>query len=549
MAIILPTSARHWTAVALVAAMAAGLAAQSRPTGPSRFNQDHFAHIDQVVLEALKDRALPGAVVVVGDSRGVVYEKAFGQRAIEPVPEPMTLDTVFDLASLTKVVATTTAVMQLVESGRLGFSDPVARYIPEFAKYDKGRVTIAQLMTHTSGLRPDLDLSIEWQGRDEAIRLASEEVLTASPGSRFVYSDINFFLLGHIVERVSGQTLEQFVKQRVFEPLRMRDTQFTPPASLRTRIAPTQWCTPLGWPCTGSNLVMLRGVVHDPTARRMGGVAGHAGLFSTATDLSRFARLLLNAGTLDGTVVLSPLAVRRMTTPVTVGDPPNVRGLGWDIDSTFSSNRGELMTAGSFGHTGFTGTSLWIDPTLDVFVVFLSNRVHPSGMGDVTLLRGRVASIAAGALRDVPRAAAMVPGPLTSASRTTVSVKPPEPVQAGIDVLRHDGYKLLAGKRVGLVTNQTGRALDGSSTIDLLHEAPGVSLVALFSPEHGIRGTEDALVESSRDERTGLVVHSLYGRTRRPTDAMLDGIDTLVIDIQDIGVRFYTYVTTMAYVL
>jgi len=549
MAGILLAPVRRWTALAVVVATAAGLTAQSRPVRPSRFNQAHFAHIDQAVQDALKARALPGAVVFVGDSRGVAYQKAFGERALEPASETMTLDTVFDLASLTKVVATTTAVMQLVEAGRVALSDPVARYIPEFAKYDKGGVTIAQMMTHTSGLRPDLDLSIEWQGRDEAIRLASEEVLTALPGRKFVYSDINFFLLGHVVERVSGQALEQFTKEHVFQPLRMNETQFLPPERLRSRIAPTQWCTPLGWPCTGSNLIMLRGVVHDPTARRMGGVAGHAGVFSTAADLSRFARFLLNGGTLDGVTVLSPLAVTRMTTPVTVGDPPNVRGLGWDIDSTFSSNRGELMTAGSFGHTGFTGTSLWIDPTLDLFVVFLSNRVHPDGAGDVTPLRGRVASIAAAALRDVPPAVAVRPGPLKSAGLASPAPHAPEPVQAGIDVLRRDGFKLLAGKRVGLVTNQTGRALDGSSTIDLMHQAPGVSLVALFSPEHGIRGTEDALVESGRDEKTGLIVHSLYGRTRRPTDVMLQGIDTLVIDIQDIGVRFYTYITTMAYVL
>lgn len=540
---------RHAGALVLVLTWTWEAAAQPRPEPPARFDVKRFVDIDRLVSEALATRAMPGAVVVVGDHRGVVYQKAFGQRALEPAVEPMTLETIFDLASLTKVVATTTAVMQLVETGRLALSDPVARFIPEFDRYGKGAVTISHLLTHTSGLRPDLDLSFEWQGQSEAIRLACAEVLTATPGQRFVYSDINFFLLGEIVERITGLRLDRYARQHIFAPLRMVDATFLPPAEWRQRIAPTQWCTLLGWPCDGPNRIMLRGVVHDPTARRMAGVAGHAGLFASAADLVRFARFLLGRGTLDGVPVLSPLSVTRMTSPITTGDPASVRGLGWDIDSAFSTNRGELIWARSFGHTGFTGTSIWVDPTLDLFVLFLSNRVHPHGGGDVTGLRGRVASVAAAALRDVPVNGAPTSTLVKSPDLPVQTRRRTEPVMAGIDVLRAEGFKRLAGKRVGLVTNQTGRAADGTSTIDLLHAAPGVSLVALFSPEHGIRGTEDALIESSRDAKTGLTIHSLYGQTRRPTAAMLEGIDTLVIDLQDVGARFYTYTTTMAYVL
>ncbi len=264
---------------ALVAAAAFAGAAQTRPQ--PAFDLARLARIDGVVSEAMAAHQLPGAVVVVGRGDTVVLRKAYGRRAIEPQPEPMTLDTIFDIASLTKVVATTPAVMMLVEDGRIRLTDPVATFIPEFGKYGKDRVTVRDLLTHMSGLRPDLDLAEPWVGHDDAIRLAAEEVLTDPPGRRFVYSDINYLLLGEIVSRVSKQPLQEFVRDRLFAPLGMRETMFTPSAALVPRIAPTQPCTPDGWPCEGPGMTMLRGVVHDPTARRMGGVAGHAGLFST----------------------------------------------------------------------------------------------------------------------------------------------------------------------------------------------------------------------------------------------------------------------------
>ncbi len=524
-------------------------ARQSNPT--EGLDPAPLARIAELVNEAIAAKQTPGAVVMVGRGDRVVYQQAFGRRSIEPTVEPMTLDTIFDLASLTKVVATTTSIMILVEEGRIRLNDRVAAYIPEFGRYGKESLTIRHLLTHASGLRPDLDMSLEFASYDEAIARAAEEIPTSPPGDRFVYSDINFLLLGEVVHRVSGEPLDVFARRRIFEPLGMRDTMFTPPASLLPRIAPTERCTKYGWPCDQPGGAILRGVVHDPTARRMLGVAGHAGLFSTAADLGIFCRMLLDGGR-SGTVrILSPLAIAKMTSPVVLAGG-QVRGLGWDLDSSYSSNRGELFPLGSFGHTGFTGTSLWIDPVTRTWVVFLSNRVHPDGKGDVTPLRARVATVVGSAISDPPPEAART-WRLTGGDfgATGVAREPERPaaVLDGIDVLKADGYKLLAGRKIGLVTNHTGRSIGGESTIDLLAHAPGVTLVALFSPEHGIRGDADEKVASSRDEKTGLPVYSLYGDTRRPTESMLHGIDTLVVDIQDIGARLYTYPTTMAYVL
>ena len=461
----------------------------------------------------------------------------------------MTLDTVFDLASLTKVVATTTAVMTLVEQGRVRLNDPVASFVPGFDRYGKAGITVRHLLTHVSGLRPDVDLH-PWTGYDAAMALAIDEVPTAAPGEQFVYSDINFFLLGDIVSRVTGEPLDKYLTRVVFGPLGLRDTGFLPAKTLLPRIAPTERCAEQdAWPCKRPDAAPLRGVVHDPTARRMGGVAGHAGLFSTAQDLQRFARMLINGGELDGVRILSPATVARMITPVTLPANAGTRGLGWDIDTSFSSNRGDLFPIGSYGHTGFTGTSLWIDPASKSYVIFLSSRLHPDGVGDVGVLRSRIATVAAAVIGGgVPVSTNL----RVNLAGTPSSPKPQAPspsVLSGIDVLARDSFAKLKGKRVGLITNHTGVARDGKSTIDLLHTAPGVQLVALFAPEHGIRGVLDADVPAERDQKTGLTIHSLYGETRRPTAAMLAGIETLVIDLQDIGARFYTYPATTGYVL
>ena len=509
-------------------------------TDVASIDVQRLSRIDGAVEAAIADGDLHGAVVLVWSRGETAYLKAFGRRAVEPASEPMTVDTIFDLASLTKVVATTTAVMMLVEEGRVRLRAPVAEYLPAFARRGKERITVQQLLAHVSGLRPDLDLEQEFDGRALALERTYDERPVAAPGERFIYSDLNFMLLGEMVERVSGLPLHRFAAERIFEPLGMHETMFRPDAGLAGRIAPTEACAGLEWPCRGGSAgaAMLRGAVHDPTARRMGGVAGHAGLFSTAADLARFGRMILGGGMLDGVRVLAPLTVARMTSPATPAGMPDVRGLGWDIDSRYSANRGDLFPVGSFGHTGFTGTSIWVDPSSRTLVVFLSNRVHPDGGGRVVALRGRVATLAAAAVMDRP------------AGRSIADTGSGAPhVETGVDVLRAEGFTRLRGARVALLTNRTGLARDGARTIDLLHESPDVELELLLGPEHGLGGDADGPVADTRDAATGLPIYSLYGDTRRPTGRMLGGVDTVVVDLQDAGARFYTYAASMAYVM
>jgi uncharacterized protein YbbC (DUF1343 family) len=482
--------------------------------------------IDGAVKAALERNELPGAVVVVVHGGQVVFRKAYGLRSKQPAEVPMTLDTVFDLASLTKPVATATSVFLLIEQGKLRLSDRVTQYLPAFGENGKDKVTIENLLLHTSGLIADNPEADYKDGRDKALERLCALKPTAEPGTRFVYSDLNFIVLGEIVERVAEMPLDEFARKNIFEPLGMADTGFRPGDKLKGRAAPTEQREGQWRP----------GEVHDPRAFLLGGVAGHAGLFSTADDLALFARMLLNHGELNGRRLLSPLTVRTMTTARPV--PGGLRALGWDVQTSFSANRGELFSRDrGFGHTGFTGTSLWIDPESDTAVIFLSNRLHPDGKGNVTRLRGQVATLVAAAVLDVP------------ASAGRESARKREPVLTGIDVLERERFARLRGRKVGLVTNHTGVNRDGRATIDLLHEAEGVTLVALFSPEHGIRGALDEKVADSKDEKTGLPVYSLYGERRKPTAETLQGIDTLVFDIQDAGCRFYTYISTLGLVL
>jgi uncharacterized protein YbbC (DUF1343 family)/CubicO group peptidase (beta-lactamase class C family) len=508
-----------------------------------------LAAVDAIIEQAIADGNIPGAVLIIGHNGKVVYRKAYGSRALEPKREPMTLDTVFDLASLTKVIATTTAVMQLVELGKVRLNDPVAKYLPDFAQNSKDDVTVRQLLTHYSGFEPDLDLKTPWEGKEIAYHMAFAETLQNPPGSAFVYSDINFITLGALVEKVSGESLDQYTTRHIFTPLKMLHTRFVPPASWIPKIAPTQY---------DENEHMLRGVVHDPTARRMGGVAGHAGLFSTADDLSKFAQALLNGGA----GILSPLAVEKMTTPETPPAAPLLRGFGWDIDSPFSSNRGDLLPVGSFGHTGFTGTSMWIDPTTQTYIILLTNAVHPRGKGTAIALRSKVATEVAAAL------------PLTTDEKEKLrwlSITGYNEAQSGgrrigtrngavkngIDVLEAHAFDVLkqpeGKKRIGLVTNQTGLDADGRRTIDILAQAPGISLDAIFSPEHGVTGTVDTTdINNSKDVATGVPVYSVYGATnamRHPPEEVVKNLDAIVFDVQDAGVRFYTYETTLGYFL
>ncbi len=328
-------------------------------------NRNVLHQIDTTIERAIAEQKLPGAVFHL-ERRESVYEKAYGNRSLVPSVEPMTADTIFDAASITKVAATTPAIWLLIQRGKIGIDDPVQKFIPEFPHAD---ITIRHLLTHTSGLRPDLDLKEPWSGYDTAMQLIMREQPINKASYVFRYSDINFELLGEIVQRVSGQPLDVFCKREIFEPLGMKETAFGVRRLAAALVAPTEL----------ADGVMLRGVVHDPTARRMGGVAGHAGLFTTIADLSKYARMLLRGGS----PIFRSEIVNMMTS---VQSPPNVavrRAGGFDLDSGFSRPRGDLFPIGSYGHTGFTGGFFWIDPASKTFYIFLSNRVHPDGKGNV----------------------------------------------------------------------------------------------------------------------------------------------------------------------
>jgi uncharacterized protein YbbC (DUF1343 family)/CubicO group peptidase (beta-lactamase class C family) len=498
---------------------------------------EHLARIDAIVAEGLAAKRMPGCVICIGRRGQIVMLKAYGQKQLQPSELPMTTDTLFDMASITKPVATATSVMILVERGQLKLNQRVSSLLPEFAANGKEEITVFDLLTHQSGLLPDNKLADYADGPEKSLERICALDLQAPIGTKFIYSDVNYILLGELVRRVSGQSVHEFSRDNIFQPLGMNETGYLPREELKARAAPTEerdgrW---------------MQGEVHDPRAHLLGGVAGHAGLFSTASDLAIYAQMMIQQGEFGGQRILAPRTVATMTRGyrllggsrstmegVPANPPVFLRGLGWDKRSGYSINRGELLSDAAFGHGGFTGTVLWIDPQLELFVIFLSNRVHPDGKGNVNSLAGRIGTVAAGAIRDV-----------------ATDRQPAREVLTGIDVLVRDNFRQLAGRKVGLITNHTGASRDGQSTVKLLHgaqssDAKGVTLAALFSPEHGFEGKLDvSKIGDAQDAATGLKVFSLYGETRKPTAAMLESIDTLVFDIQDIGARFYTYVSTM----
>ena len=512
--------------------------------------------LDSIINDAISKQQIPGAVVIVGHNGKVAYRKAYGNRALTPRREAMTVDTIFDCASLTKPVATTTALMQLWEQGKFRMADPVAKYLPEFAQNGKQDITIRQLFVHYSGLPEDLDLTRKWEGKETAYRMAFEVAPERPPGSAFEYSDINFVVLGALLEKLSGESLDEYAAKHVFAPLGMKETRFVPPPSWLPRIAPTE---------EDENHHLLHGVVHDPTARRMGGVAGHAGMFSTADDLATFAQALLDGGR----GVLTPATIAKMTAPQQPVNGTALRGFGWDIDSPFSTNRGELLPVGGFGHTGFTGTSLWIDPTTQTYIVLLTNAVHMNVVekyekGRAVSLRTRVATAVAAALALEPseaekmRVAALTGyNEMQSAARKVIVRN--GSVKTGIDVLEATHFAALhptkggSPRSIGLLTNQTGIDSEGRRTIDVLAKVPGISLDVIFSPEHGVTGTLDSTnLKNETDAATGVAVYSVYGgkeSARHPSVDVLKRLDAVVIDLADAGVRFYTYETTVGYFL
>jgi uncharacterized protein YbbC (DUF1343 family)/CubicO group peptidase (beta-lactamase class C family) len=488
--------------------------------------EEELVATSEMAEKAIQTGKIPGAVILIGNQGKVVYRHAFGFRELKPKKSAMTTETIFDMASLTKVVATSTAVMQLVDKGELNLDDPVAKYWPEFKANGKEQIKVRDLLTHYSGLRPALDSKPKWSGYDTALQMIEEEKPIFPPETNFIYSDINFIILGELVSRISGKPLDVYCDEQIFKPLGMKDTGFKPSSALRSRIAPTQYQY-------GSQGKMLWGEVHDPTAHSMGGVAGHAGLFSTADDLAIFAQMILDGGSREGVQILSPRMIEKMTAAQSPPESMPLRGLGWNIDSSLGS-------IGSFGHKGYTGTGIWIDPASNTYVIILTNRVHPNGKGKVEPLRTKVLSLVNESIGIVAR-----PLPSNGEEQGSNNMK----VKTGIDVLAEEKFSALAGLRVGLVTNHSGIDSTGRRTVDHLHKASEVKLVAIFSPEHGFFGKAEGKVSSMKEPLTGLPLYSLYGEVSRPTQKMLSGLDALLFDIQDAGARFYTYITTMGYAM
>jgi uncharacterized protein YbbC (DUF1343 family)/CubicO group peptidase (beta-lactamase class C family) len=505
--------------------------------------------VDALVQQEVGAQGITGAVLLVGHNGKIIHQKAFGLRATTPRAEPMTLDTIFDLASLTKVVATTPSVMRLVQFGQIRLNDPVSHYIPEFGVNGKQFITIRELLTHFSGLRGDVDLNVPWEGEQEGFRRANEEKPVITPGSRFLYSDINFIVLGELIQRLAGMGVDKYADAHIFQPLGMKNTRFLPPPEWHNRIAET---------LSIDNRRVLRGFVHDPTAERMGGVAGHAGLFSTAADLALYAQALI-----DGKKILTPDLIEKMTTPQQPPNATDLRGLGWDMDSWLSSNRGDLLPIGSFGHTGFTGTSIWIDPYTNTYIILLTNTVRPREASPPTVsLRARVANAVASVLNlKVSAANGDKALAITGYNETMTAARRLDArnghALTGIDVLEKENFASLKGGKdhltIGVLTNQTGVDAEGKRTVDVLAAAPGIKVAAIFSPEHGIFGAADSTnVQNTTDTATGIPVYSVYGGTeakKRPPVEVLKTLDAVVFDVQDAGTRFYTYATTLGYLL
>jgi uncharacterized protein YbbC (DUF1343 family) len=481
-------------------------------------SSEKLAAIDSIVAQGLEEKKMPGCVVLVARRGKIVLLKAYGNRSVEPEATPMTTDTVFDMASITKPLATATSVMLLVEAGKLRLDDTVAKHWPEFGSNGKESITIEQLLTHQGGLIPDNSLADYAGGYEQSMQKVAALKPQVEPGTKFIYSDVSMITLAEVVRRLTGQDVHKFSQQHIFRPLGMAETGYLPAEPLKKRAAPTEereghW---------------MQGEVHDPRAYRLGGIAGHAGLFSTATDLAVYAQMMHGRGEYGGVRIMKPETFAEMTTARRVSR--GARGLGWDMRTGYSINRGEGFSRRAFGHGGFTGTVLWIDPELETTFIFLSNRVHPAGKGSVNTLAGKIGTVIAAAITD-------------RAAETTGALN-------GIDVLERDRFALLKGRSVGLITNHTGINRQGKSTVELLRQAEGVKLVALFSPEHGFEGKLDvAKIADTNDPTSGLHVYSLYGANRKPTKESLAGIDTLVFDIQDVGARYYTYSSTMGHAL
>jgi uncharacterized protein YbbC (DUF1343 family) len=458
-----------------------------------------------VVEAALRRGELPGCVIAAGDAEGVRYLEAFGERT---TGEPMTVDTRFDLASLTKPVATALSLALLAERDVIELRAPASHYLAELKREDKRAITLEQLLLHTSGLPKVNALSANEGGRARARASIAREPLLTPPGTHFEYSDLGYILLGEVVEAVTGRALDVFAREQLFGPLGMRTTHFVPDPGESQLYAPTEL----------RDDALIRGVVDDPRAYRLHGVAGHAGLFSTASDLARFARMLLRRGELDGVRVLAAASVDRMLAPRHLDGA--VRTLGFDVQSTYALARPLGMSARAVGHGGYTGTSIWIDAERNAFVILLSNRVHKGPQGTIHPLASAVGDLALRALKTPQH----------------------EGLRLGIDVLEEERFARLRGRNLAVLSHMPARDSGGKSSLSALSEAPQLGLRAAFSPEHGLAGQAEGAVQHS--SLRSVPVYSLFGQTRRPSPQMLNGVDGVVIDLVDVGTRFYTYMAT-----
>ncbi|HWE04798.1 MAG TPA: exo-beta-N-acetylmuramidase NamZ domain-containing protein [Tepidisphaeraceae bacterium] len=542
-------------------ASAQTISAESVAAANSYFNAGAMTRADRLIDQAIAAGKCPGAVLLVGRGDTVLYEKAYGNRALRPTTQPMTTDTIFDLASLTKPLATATSIMILSERGKLALGDPIAKYLPAFAQNGKASITVADLLLHVGGLIPDDDLSDYANGPAIAMQKILALAPAQKPRTRFAYSDVGYIVLGELIRQIDGRSLDKFAGDEIFRPLGMTDTGYLPSDDEKPRCAPTE----------KRNGRWMTGQVHDPRAYALGGVAGHAGLFSTAEDLARFCRMILAGGknadhgvrqfTFGRSRILNESTVAEMIQPRPVPGPTGgFRAYGFDVDTAYSSPRGDRYQSGStLGHTGFTGTALWIDPIHDNYYILLTNTVHPDGKTSVKTLRHDVATVVAEALLGPPlnpiashaqptTAPSSAPSTNpTSAQRSAAVIPICHATLTGVDMLERENFRRLAGRKIGLITNQTGIDREGNRDIDVFVAAKNVQLVKLFSPEHGIAGVLDEKIANSSDSKTGLKIVSLYGgaKSQKPSAESLDGIDTLVFDVQDVGVRFYTYISTM----
>jgi CubicO group peptidase (beta-lactamase class C family) len=379
-------------------------------------SEKRLESIDRIVKRGVNAGGYPGAAVVVGRKGAMVWQKGFGKVSWgSKAPPVKPAETIYDLASLTKVVGTTTAIMLLYDEGRIELDKPVREYLPEFSGGDKDSVTIRELLEHRSGLPADRDIWKMAHNPIEARAVVMDVSLACHPGDCYVYSDLGAIVLGLVVERVTGQGLDVYLHERVFAPLGMTRTFFRPPDSLRKKVAPTSLTADGGY--------MVRGVVHDENAWALGGVAGHAGLFSTASDLAVFSQMLLNGGVYDGVRIVSDSAVRLFTTRAA-----GSRALGWAMaDGQWGSGR--YLSDGSFGHVGFTGTSIWIDPSREMFVILLTNRVYkPKVRGSskaIADIRADLADAAAVSVTDDPDQLLAMPDSYRSELRHGWNPRPP----------------------------------------------------------------------------------------------------------------------------